>query len=391
MKLVEGGSLADRVPDLVRDPKAAATLAGEGRPGRPLRPPARHPAPRPEAGQRPARRGRDAVRHRLRPGQAGGRGQRDDAVRGDRRHAELHGPGAGPGGEADHDGGRRVRPRGDPVRAAHRPAAVPGRTVMDTLLQVLERGAGPPADGQPAGRPRPGGDRAEVPGEGPGAAVRDGGGAGRRPGPLAAGRTDDGPAAVRAGGGVAVGEAKHHDGDHGPAVRAVPRGRPGTRPDRQRHSREPVPAGPDDARSAGFRQVLTNPLLLTALGILGVRGRDRVDRVVHRAAVSPADGRGGAGHRGRGHRRREPVRDRVPLATPVRPGPRRGLVRPVPGPPGGRRPGRGGVAGGGRRRPARRRRPSGSTCGRAATRTASGGPAADGPRTCSPSGTRRSA
>ena len=57
---------------------------------------------------------------------------------------------------------------------------------------------------QPAGRPRPGDDLPEVPGEGARAALRLGRGAGRRPGPLARRRADPGAAgtAPRAAGQV---------------------------------------------------------------------------------------------------------------------------------------------------------------------------------------------
>ena len=70
MKLIEGGSLAGSVAGAAARPARGGAAAGDGRPGRPLRPPARHPAPRPQAGQHPARRRRAAARHRLRPGQA---------------------------------------------------------------------------------------------------------------------------------------------------------------------------------------------------------------------------------------------------------------------------------------------------------------------------------
>ena len=60
---------------LAADPARRPRLLVDGRPGRPPRPPARHPPPRPEAGEHPARRRRPAARHRLRPGQAG-RGRR---------------------------------------------------------------------------------------------------------------------------------------------------------------------------------------------------------------------------------------------------------------------------------------------------------------------------
>ena len=57
MKLIEGGSLGQRLVAHFAG-RGRARLHGDGRPGRPSRPRARHPAPRPEAGQRPARRRR---------------------------------------------------------------------------------------------------------------------------------------------------------------------------------------------------------------------------------------------------------------------------------------------------------------------------------------------
>ena len=91
-------------------------------------PRAGHRPPRPEAGQRPARRGRHTQDHRLRPGQAARRRRRPDAQRRDHGHAQLHGPRAGRGAvRARRPGRRRLRAGGDPLRAADRPAAVPRR------------------------------------------------------------------------------------------------------------------------------------------------------------------------------------------------------------------------------------------------------------------------
>ena len=70
---------------------------------------------------------RDAQDRRLRPGQVARRRGGADADRADRRHAQLHGPGAGRAGPIHgRPGGRRLRAGGDPLRAAHRAAAVPG-------------------------------------------------------------------------------------------------------------------------------------------------------------------------------------------------------------------------------------------------------------------------
>ena len=68
-----------------------------------------------------------------------------------------------------------------------------GESVVETLEQVRERRAGAAGPGQPAGRPGPGDDLPEVPGEGPAAAVRLGGGPGRRPGAVPPRRADPGP------------------------------------------------------------------------------------------------------------------------------------------------------------------------------------------------------
>ncbi len=114
----------------------------QGRAGRPSRPPARHPAPRPQAGQHPPGRQRRAAGDRLRPGPQGRRRGRDAYGR-HRRHARLHGPGAGGGPERAVGGGGHVQPGSDPLRAADRPAAVRRR-------QPDRRGAA--SAGQGAGR-----------------------------------------------------------------------------------------------------------------------------------------------------------------------------------------------------------------------------------------------
>ena len=93
MKLVDGGSLAEPAG------RRAATTRGP-RPGwwptvaRAVHHAHQrgHPAPRPEAGQHPARRRGPAARHRLRPGQAGRGRRRADAVRRDPGHAAATWP-----------------------------------------------------------------------------------------------------------------------------------------------------------------------------------------------------------------------------------------------------------------------------------------------------------
>ena len=63
--------------------------------------------------------------HRLRPG-PGGRRRQPDPERRARRHADVHGPGAGQGRKA-RPPGRPVQPRQRAVRDGHRPTAVPRR------------------------------------------------------------------------------------------------------------------------------------------------------------------------------------------------------------------------------------------------------------------------
>ncbi len=95
MKLIEGGSLAQRLAESRPDPKVGRKPDGHGRPRRPPCTPARHSAPRLEALEHRDRCRWTAACHRLRPGQAGGRQFRADAVGRDPGDAILHGPRAG--------------------------------------------------------------------------------------------------------------------------------------------------------------------------------------------------------------------------------------------------------------------------------------------------------
>ena len=87
-------------------------------------------------------------------------------------------------GQDGRPGGRRLRPRGDPLRVAHRPAAVPGGDgPRDTRAGQVGRAR--PADAAAAeAAPGPGDDLPEVPGEGAGAALPHRRSAGRGPASL---------------------------------------------------------------------------------------------------------------------------------------------------------------------------------------------------------------
>ena len=83
------------------------------------------------------------------------------------RHAELHGPRAGAGRQERHRAGDgRLRPGGDPVRAAHGPAAVPRRDGDGDAAAGGGRRAGAARAAEPAGAARPGNHLPEVPAQG---------------------------------------------------------------------------------------------------------------------------------------------------------------------------------------------------------------------------------
>ena len=196
LEFVDGGSLDRR---LAGDPHAAARRRRAGRdpgPGRCTTPTTAGIVHR---DLKPANillaADGHAQDHRLRPGQAAGRRtSRPDADRSGARHAQLHGPGAGRGDRPSVGPAADVyAPRGDPVRAAHRPAAVLGST------RAGHAGDGPHAR---AGRRRRALRRAcprdleticlKCLQKEPGKAVRHGRRAGRRPAALPRRRADPG-------------------------------------------------------------------------------------------------------------------------------------------------------------------------------------------------------
>ena len=145
LEYVDGGSLDRRLDGTPWPARRAAELVEALARRRRGAPPGHRP-PRPEAGQRPAGGRRHAQDHRLRPGQVAGHGQRPDADRRDHGHARLHGPRAGRGqDQAGRAARRRLRPGGDPLRAADRPPAVPGATALETLEQVKNAEPVPPS------------------------------------------------------------------------------------------------------------------------------------------------------------------------------------------------------------------------------------------------------
>ena len=110
-----------------------------------------------------------------------------DADRRDPGLAQLHGARAGRGqGQGGRARGRRLRAGGDPLRAAHRPPAVPGGDGPGDARAGQDRRAGAAVAAGAAAAARPGDDLPEVPAERAGAALRVGRGPGRRPAPLPA-------------------------------------------------------------------------------------------------------------------------------------------------------------------------------------------------------------
>ena len=108
-------------------------------------------------------------------------------------------------GGDDRPGRRRLRAGRDPLRAAHRPAAVPGRDGAGDASGRWSRDEPvPPVAAEPEGAARPGDDLPEVPAEGPAAAVRRRRGAGRGPAAVPGRRADPGAAGRPAGAGLAV-------------------------------------------------------------------------------------------------------------------------------------------------------------------------------------------
>ena len=165
-----GPALLQHEADRRRQPGQAARRVCRETPGRgppgwwrrrrggPSCPPARHPPPRPQAGQHPP--GRERASPTSPTSDSGQRTRLAKRLEGRatltrtaryRRHAGLHGPGAGPRRGRDHDGDGRLRPGGDPVRRCSPAGRRSGGT---TVLETLDRcgaGAGAAARAQSPG------------------------------------------------------------------------------------------------------------------------------------------------------------------------------------------------------------------------------------------------
>ena len=174
LEFVDGGSLADRLDGTPQPPAAGGRGWSRRWPGpctTAHRPGVVHRDLKP-ANVLLTRR-RHAEDHRLRPGEAAGRRVGADADRRGPGHAQLHGPRAGRGQDrGDRPGGRRLRAGGDPVRAADRPAAVPGGDGAGHAPAGQDGRAGAAVAAAAGAAARPGDDLPEVPAEGPGQALR---------------------------------------------------------------------------------------------------------------------------------------------------------------------------------------------------------------------------
>ena len=180
------------------------------------RDPPRHQAVEPAGG-----RARQPLGHRLRAGAVPERGRPDD----DRRpagHAAVHEPRAGAGqvghGRPPH---RHLLAGRDALRAADAAnRSTPGATARRSSGGSPSRSPGRRAGSMPSIPRRPGDDRAQGDGQGPGQSLRHGPGAGRRPESVPRVRADPGAAEHRLGAVGEVGPAAARD--RGPAGDGLP-------------------------------------------------------------------------------------------------------------------------------------------------------------------------
>ena len=193
MELVEGGNLADQIRGVPQPAHQAAALRGDAGRSDPRGASERYRASRSQAGQHPAHPGRHAQGDRLWPGSSAGRRRGTDAERRAGGDAELHGPRASARRKAgDRAGHGRVRPGGNPVRAAHGPAAVPRRERDGNAPAGADRRAGVSDTAEPAGAARPDNDLPEVLVQGAAPALRQRRRTGGRPPPVSSRGADRG-------------------------------------------------------------------------------------------------------------------------------------------------------------------------------------------------------
>ena len=298
MKLVEGGSLAGQVERLTKKPKeAAALLAKVAR--------AVHFAHQRGVLHRDLKPANILLGEDKQPYVADfGLARRIDADVGQTRSGAIVGTPSymapeQAGGQAADDGRGRLRAGGDPLRAADRPAAVPGRHAAGHGAS----GDGGRADAadrrQPQGRSRPVGRGPPVPREGACPALRVGGGAGGRPGPMAERRADLRPAGgiLAAPGALAYG-APGPLSDHGrPFLGRDDRalalfhddGAPGALQGTSAAVRHPV-SRPDFLRAAAGNVLLVPPRTVANAADAGAAARQPLGAALCRAA-----GAGGVG------------------------------------------------------------------------------------------------
>ena len=236
LELLEGGSLADRLAGTPAAGRAGGRAGGHAGPGRARRAPRRGSST--ATSSRPTSCSTaDGIPKITDFGLAKRleADERPDRDRPGHGHAQLHGPRAGPRRTTTDVGpaGRRLRPGRDPLRDAHRPAAVQGRRPpMETVRQVIDDEPVPPSRLQSRRSPR---DLETIClkclAKEPHRRYASAAGPGRRPGPLPGRRADPGPPDARLGARAEVGPAAA-DGRHADRRRPGRCYRLGARPGR---------------------------------------------------------------------------------------------------------------------------------------------------------------
>ena len=267
MELIDGGNLADKtqsVPQPARQAAAlVATIADAIH--------AAHQAGIVHRDLKPSNilltDGRHAQGDGLWSGAAAGRRQRADRQRRSAGYAELHGPRAGARQQGRHRTSHRcVRPGSNSLRAAHGPAAVPGREPDGDAPAGGGRRSGPAGAAEPARAARPGNHLPEVLAQGAAEALRQRRGTGRRPPPVPSRGAHRGAPGRAAGAPRPVGAAE--PGGRGAARRHVVRG------DHLAWRRGLADRAMDSHRAGGGGRLAGGGPVAAAVGLL--RGRRRI-------------------------------------------------------------------------------------------------------------------